>query len=160
MRALKRSAISTDAASLPPAGLLRRLAALLYDTLAVAALFMLAGFLALVTTGGAAVPAGNGLFRMLLLAVGAAYVCASWVRGGQTLGMRAWRLRLVADDGRPISPLTAVLRLAAAGIALLPVGLGFLWMLFDRRRRTWHDAWTGTRVVLLSGNSPRPASRG
>jgi len=134
---------------LPPAGLPRRMAALCYDALVVASLFMLTGFLVLLVTGGAAIPAGTHWFRVLLLLVPGTYVCVSWKHGGQTLGMRAWRLRLVDLDGQPVSATTTVLRLAAATVAWLPAGLGYLWSLFDREGRTWHDRWTGTRIVVL-----------
>lgn len=120
-----------------------------YDVLVVAAMFMATGYLVLVITGGEAVPAGTGWFRVLLLFVAGCYFCVSWHRGGQTLGMRAWRLRLVSTDGRPVAATTSVVRLAAAIIAWLPAGLGFLWSLGDRHRRTWHDRWTGTRIVVL-----------
>jgi len=148
-----RAVIASESAGfpprLPPAGLLRRLAALFYDTLVVAALFMLTGFIVLSVTGGTAVPAGTNWFRALLLLVAGSYFCVSWKRGGQTLGMRAWRLRLVDPDGQPVSATATVLRLGAAAVAGLPAGLGYLWSVFDPERRAWHDRWTDTRIVVL-----------
>jgi uncharacterized RDD family membrane protein YckC len=136
------------------AGLLRRLGALLYDLLVVTALLMLAGFAAIRYTGGEAVPAGTPWFQAMLIIVVATFFCGFWMTGGQTIGMRAWRLRLITDDadGNVVSLATALIRFAAACLSLLPLGLGFLWILIDRRRLTWHDRLSGTRVVRL----PKP----
>ena len=75
------------------------------------------------------------------------FFCGFWVHGGQTLGMRAWRLRVVRDDGHPLGWARAMARFAAGIVAALPLGLGLWWSAFDRQKRGWHDRWTGTRVV-------------
>lgn len=134
---------------LRPAGLLRRLAAMLYDGLLLIALFMLAGFLALFATGGDAVPAGSFWFQSSLVLVAMLFLCGFWLHGGQTLGLRAWRLRVESADGGPVDARQALLRFAAALLALAPAGLGLLWLLVDPERRAWHDRLSGTRVVLL-----------
>ena len=149
---------TADTLALPSAGFLRRLGAMAYDLLVVAALLMLTGFAALAVTGGVAIDAGTWWFRALLILVTIGFFCGFWVRGGQTVGMRAWRLQLVGDAGRSeaVSPARAVGRLAAACLAALPAGLGYLWILFDRRGLAWHDRLSGTRVVLLP---PKPRER-
>jgi uncharacterized RDD family membrane protein YckC len=94
------------------------------------------------------VPPGSVWFPLCLLAIVVAFFCGFWVHGGQTLGMRAWRIRLVTDDGAPLGWLRAAARFSAALVALAPAGLGFWWALRDERKRAWHDRWTRTRVVL------------
>ncbi|MGB5210951.1 MAG: RDD family protein [Gammaproteobacteria bacterium] len=133
---------------------MRRLAALVYDSLVVIALLMLTGFAAIALTAGDAVPAGTPWFQALLLGVTAAFFCSFWITGGQTLGMRAWRLRLIKDDGQgsPVTLVPALIRFFAAWLSLLPLGLGFFWIVVDRRHLAWHDRISGTRVV----NLPRP----
>ncbi len=140
-----------EPATPPNAGLLRRLGAMAYDSLVVAALLMLAGFAALALTGGEAVAAGRLWFRFLLVLVIVGFFCGFWMRGGQTIGMRAWRLKLVRDGapGGTISLPRALGRLAAACLAALPAGLGYIWILIDRRDLAWHDRLSGTRVVHL-----------
>jgi len=71
------------------------------------------------------------------------------VHGGQTLGMRVWRLRLYALHGGPVEPKQAALRLLAAPFSIAVLGLGYIWVLIDRERRTWHGRISGTRLVLL-----------
>ena len=76
-----------------------------------------------------------------------AYAVLSWRRGGRTLGMRPWRLRVVGADGAD-APLPALARRYAVGtLSLLAAGLGFWWAWFDRDRLTWHDRASGTRLV-------------
>ena len=74
------------------------------------------------------------------------YATTSWYRGGQTLGMRPWRIRVVAADGTGASRRALWRRYAVAGVSLLAAGAGFWWAWFDRDRLTWHDRAAGTRV--------------
>ena len=133
-----------------PAGLLRRLAAAVYDGLLLAGLLMLASALWLPITGGEAVQRGTPLFllfQLYLLLVCFAFFAWFWTHGGQTLGMRAWRLKLVTCDGGPIGLARALGRLGAAIVSAVPAGIGFWWALFDRERACLHDGWAGTRVL-------------
>lgn len=133
--------------ALSPAPLWLRLAAAIYDLFPLIALWMLTAALFLLATHGnidAAHPsfAYKLALQSALLVVSGAYFVISWSRGGQTIGMRAWRLRVVADDGGALPWPRALLRFALALVALLALGLGFLWCLFDARRRGWHDIVT------------------
>ena len=74
------------------------------------------------------------------------YATISWRRGGQTLGMRPWRLRVVAADGAAPSWRALWLRYAVGTLSLLAAGFGFWWAWFDRDRLAWHDRASGTRV--------------
>lgn len=127
-------------------GLARRLAACLYDGLVLAALEMLAGA-AWVALSRAAVAPGDWRFRAYLLAVAALFFAGFWTRG-ETLGMRAWRLRILGPGGGPPSFGRALLRFLAALLSWAVLGLGFLWVLVDRDRLAWHDRLSGTRLVL------------
>ncbi|WP_149196521.1 RDD family protein [Luteimonas suaedae] len=74
------------------------------------------------------------------------YATISWRRGGQTLGMRPWRLRIYAVDGNRPSWRALWLRYAVGALSLLPAGLGFWWAWLDRDRLAWHDRASGTRL--------------
>ena len=146
-----------------PAGLPRRLAAMFYDSLLLLAILMIATAAFLPLTGGEAItPTGNPaleyLYRLVLLALVVLFFGTFWTRRGQTLGMASWRLRVERVDGSLLTWGDTVMRLGAALLSWLPLGLGYLWILIDRDRRAWHDRLTGTRVVVLPKDSPRPGA--
>ncbi|MFC5489679.1 RDD family protein [Dokdonella soli] len=139
---------------LTPAPLWLRLAAAVYDLFPLIALWMLTAGLFLLAVHGnidvAHPPLAYHLaLRGALLGVTAAYFVISWSRGGQTIGMRAWRLRVVAADGGALPWPRSFLRFAVALISLLTLGLGFLWCLVDRERRGWHDLAATSSVERL-----------
>jgi uncharacterized RDD family membrane protein YckC len=129
-----------------------RLIAAVYDLLPVLALWFVGVVLALCVTGGALDVHRLGdklLVQAFVLGLTALYFIASWLRGGQTVGMRAWRLRVVTAAGVQIDFKHALLRFAVAVLSLAALGLGFLWCLIDRDRRAWHDMAAGTLVVRM-----------
>jgi uncharacterized RDD family membrane protein YckC len=134
---------------LEPAGLARRLVALGYDSLLVTALlfvFLVALFMARDARGGG--PPDKPWIWVSAVTISALFFCGFWTHGGQTSGMRAWRIRVVRDDGGPVGWGSALLRFVAAWASALPLGLGYWWSLFDPRRRCWHDRLSRTAVVL------------
>ena len=141
-----------DPASLPPApaGLFRCLAAQLYDVLLVIALWFIATFAVLPLTGGEAItPANHGslawLYRGWLLAIAFGYFGFCWVRGGQTLGLRAWQSRLQAADGAAIDWGRAAWRFAG-GMGVILLAVGGAWQL---ARPGWMPADAAALVMLL-----------
>lgn len=85
--------------------------------------------------------------------VAGAYAVASWARGGQTLGMRPWRLRVTGADGTAPTRAQLIRRYLVGNLSLLLGGLGFWWAWFDRDRLAWHDRASGTRVVRVAKRS-------
>lgn len=94
-------------------------------------------------------PALRALLGAWLLAVAGGYFVASWTRLGATIGMRAWKLKLMRDDGARIDARTALVRYLLALLSLAVLGAGFWYALFDPGRRTWHDRVCGTRMTRL-----------
>jgi uncharacterized RDD family membrane protein YckC len=140
-----------------PAALWRRLAAFGYDLLLLAALAFCFTWAVLLVRGGREIPPGSVWFEASLLGVAALFFCGFWARGGQTLGMRAWKIRVVASDGGRVGWLRSAARFAAALVSLMPAGLGIWWILLDERKRGWHDLWTDTLVVEeVSEHAPKP----
>jgi uncharacterized RDD family membrane protein YckC len=78
-----------------------------------------------------------------------AYAVVSWRRGGRTLGMRPWRLHVVAADGSPAATRALVRRYAVGTLSVLAGGLGFWWAWWDRDGLTWHDRVSHTRMMRL-----------
>ncbi len=139
------------------AGLRRRLASLLYESLLVLGVLGAAFILPYVLIGmllGVSVP-GWILWGHLFALLGAYFVWY-WVRRGQTLAMQTWRLKLVrASDGRPLPLRMACLRYVLAWPSVLCFGLGLLWALLDPDRQFLHDRISGTRLVLLPTSERR-----
>ena len=129
-------------------GLLRRLAAILYDTLLVLAVLFMVTVPFIALRGGEPVEIGdNTWYRIALAIVIYAFFVGFWTRSGRTLGMQSWGLQLETMDGGRPTLATASVRFVAAIISWAPCGLGFLWQLWDRDKLTWHDRISGTRLV-------------
>lgn len=132
----------------------RRLAALLYDLLVLMAIWMFAAALVLLSFGGEVdvadqPPLYHAILQAVLLGLTALYFSISWSRGGQTIGMRAWRVRVVETCGQALDFRRANLRFALALVSLGAAGFGFIWCLFDADRRAWHDVVAKTRMVVV-----------
>lgn len=124
----------------------RRLAAATYDAVLLVGVWFLATALLLPATGGRAVEPGTAWFGLYLAGWAAAFFCGFWVKGGQTLGMRAWHIRLVgADGGRP-TPGRCLARFGLAALSWSCLGLGFWWAWLRADRLAWHDLGSGTRL--------------
>jgi uncharacterized RDD family membrane protein YckC len=93
--------------------------------------------------------AAHLLLQAWLFAVAYAYFAISWARVGATIGMRAWKLKLVREDGARVDMRTAALRFVLALLSLALLGCGFWYAWFDPDRRTWHDRVCGTRMTRL-----------
>jgi uncharacterized RDD family membrane protein YckC len=137
------------------AGFGRRFAALIYDSfLLVALLMVFTGAALFFTHGAAVVPATAGAwtyaYRAGLVLVIACYYMVNWLRSGQTLGMRAWRLRAVSDAGKPLSVKAAGLRVVFGALAWIPCGLGVLWLYVDPDHLALQDRLSNTRVLHLA----------
>ena len=87
--------------------------------------------------------------RLLLLFFVTLFFVFSWSRGGMTLGMQAWRLRVQTLDGYSLNLRQCLIRCAVAWLSLLAFGLGYLWVLFDKQRRSWPDIASNTQTVVL-----------
>lgn len=79
------------------------------------------------------------------------YLVWFWRRGGQTLAMKTWRIRLVDIQGRPVSLRQAWLRFIVAVAGAMALGAGYVWAVFDREKQFLHDRIAGTRLVESDG---------
>lgn len=129
------------------AGLWPRLGAAVYDAFLLVALFFLATALVAPFMAGDHVRTGAAWFQAYLLLVSYGFYGWFWTHGGQTLGMRAWRLRLVGQDGSTVGWQRALVRFAVGALAWLSV-IGLLACL--RNGIALHDRLSGTRVLRLA----------
>lgn len=128
--------------------LLRRLGSLLYEALAFIALWLLASALFTLLFGQAASASSRWVLQGVCLSVIAAYFLWCWRRGGQTLAMKTWRIRLVAmEPGRAVPLIALIVRFILAGPSILLGGVGLWWALVDREGQFLHDRLARTRLV-------------
>lgn len=140
-------------------GLLRRFAAMVYDSLLLMAVSILYGFIAMginvliqgtpesgqrVTWGYAGPFVFAGWIGVLLF-----FFCYFWHKAGQTLGMKTWRIKIFSASGGLPSYKQCVIRWCCAPISLVCLGAGYWWMYADTGRQTLHDRISGTRTYLM-----------
>lgn len=136
---------------------MRRLASAIYDLLLITALVLVATFPFLALVGDATHGWKRHALQAYVLVVAGAYFVGFWTRGGQTLAMKTWRVRLVRADGGVLNRGRAVHRYLLSILSLLAVGLGFLWALVDRDRQFLHDRLAGTALVDAAASGVPPA---
>jgi len=167
-----------QAMSLPTPGVARRMAAFLYEGVLLFGVVFVAGYLYSTLTQQKHALQGQTGLQLFVFAVLAIYFVTFWSRGGQTVAMRAWHVRLVTANEAPVTPLRALARyllawlwfapaLIAAHVAdlhsaaqtftLLLVGVVAYALLafLHPQRQFLHDALCGTRLVTWRAKSPR-----
>lgn len=155
----------TNPASAQIAPLLRRLAAVLYDGLLLVAVILLASALLIPFSGTAHPPAYHPVRTLYLLGVCFIFLGWFWTHGGQTLGMRAWRIRLELSNGKPLTwPLAAwryvislpfwlfISSLSAGALERFPLPVlavvAIVWLVIDYWPNNWRDRLSHTRIVM------------
>lgn len=129
-----------------PAGLKRRLASLLYESLVIFSILLIGFLLPQIVLSGFGLGVGPRLLWLHVFVLLMAYFLWCWLNGGQTLPMKTWKLRLTNADGSPIRPTQALLRYLAAWPSTLSL-IGIFWALIDPDKQFLHDRIAGTRIV-------------
>ena len=116
---------------------------MLYESVLLFAVAFFAGWMFYAASGGREALSGwpRHALQALVVLVFAAYFMWCWLRGGQTLAMKAWKIRLV-----DVTPRKALIRFALA-VVLVPTGISIISVFFDSQRRFLHDRLAGTRLV-------------
>ena len=125
-----------------------------YEILLLLAVAFFAGWIFFFASGGRDATAGwlRHALQLFVLVVFAAYFLWCWLRGGQTLAMKAWKIRLVE-----VTPAKAILRFLCS-LIFVPTGISLLWALFDKDRQFLHDRLSGTRLVLAGVSAAPPTT--
>ena len=135
------------------------MAALLYDSFLVFAIWMLIGYLIQLFPGVENARIINGqlvtnlyvdylLFSLMFFSA-AAFYCWFWLKSGQTLGMLAWRLRLKSESDDYLTLRQVFIRWLTAWPSFLLFGVGYFWHYFNKNGASLHDLISGTKVVLI-----------
>jgi len=136
-----------------PCNLLRRLAAIFYDCLLLSAVLLVATAILMPLSGGNAIESGNLFYNVFLLLISYLYFGWHWVKGGQTLGMRSWRIFVINESMQKPNWKQVTLRFFSALLSLSLLGLGFLWSLFDKNKLALHDHLSKTRLITHTNHS-------
>ncbi|HIF55229.1 MAG: RDD family protein [Methylococcales bacterium] len=129
-------------------GFFRHLAIMVYDTfLLLASLFLATGII-VPFNQGEAFTSTQYFFPLYLLSISFLFYGWFWTHGGQTLGMMAWKTKVLTFDRQPITWKQALIRFLTANISWLFFGLGFIWQLVDKQQHTWHDRLSKTALFF------------
>ncbi len=131
-----------------------------YSLLVIALIFLLTLPFIAVREGEPVETGDNLIYQLSLAALIFVYFIAYWTLTGRTLGMQSWGLRVEPADGPKPGFKAASIRFFAALLSWLPLGLGFLWQLWDRDKLTWHDRLSGTRLRHYPKQKKPPSEPG
>jgi len=129
--------------------LLRRFGAIFYDAFLLLTVLFVASFLIVIPTGIKPEDPYFFLFQIYIFVIAYLYFAWCWTRSGQTLGMRTWKMKVVNEDESKLTWGTSLLRFVIAMLSWLPLGLGFVWSIWDKQHRTWHDIASKTKLVKV-----------
>ena len=147
--------------SLQAVSLFKRLMVILYDLLLLTAVLFTAGvvvasILTFTLNDGNAITESHRFYITtqfiiisVLLFAGLFFFGWFWTHKGQTLGMKTWRVQLISTDEDAIDWNKMTIRYLVAIVSWGVFGLGFIWSLFDKEKRTWHDIASATKLVQL-----------
>jgi uncharacterized RDD family membrane protein YckC len=129
-------------------GLVRILAAIVYDFLLLVAVFFFATAILLPFNGGKAFSQQQIFYPCYLLAVAFGFYGWFWTHGGQTLGLRSWKMKVLTENRYPITWMQAFIRFITSLFSFGILGLGFFWVLIDKNHRSWHDIASKTGIFM------------
>ena len=139
--------------------LFRHLVIIIYDLLLLFSILLLATFIIVALNNGTAIGPGNPFFIAYLFIVSFIFYGWFWTHGGQTLGMRSWKVTLYSQTGRVISWQQAMLRFAISIIAWLALGIGIWWQYCGKNNQSWPDQASGTYLHYSKDSKTKPMTR-
>ena len=132
------------------AGFLKRILALVYDSLLIAAIVLVLSLLLVLVNGG--YPESGSFVSFIqffiLVFAGPIFYSYFWIANkGQTTGMQAWKIQLVTIDETELNIKKTMLRCLISTISFACFGMGYLWILYDKDNLSWSDILTKTKVI-------------
>lgn len=123
-------------------------AAFIYDIFPILGIILFTSFITLLFRGGAEVPSGTHWFRALIFLEIVFYYVYSWKVGGQTLGMRAWKFKIVSsNENGSLSWGQSLTRFSIGLISTLMLGIGILWKAISKDSKSWMDLCSQTKTI-------------
>lgn len=142
-------AVAAGAVSSVKAGFWIRLVAYIVDSVAVWVISFVVSMVVGLGAPGSGDPAAASLASGLAFLLSVAYFVYFWsaAGGGRTPGMRLFGLKVVRTDGSDLTVTQALIRVVGMFVASIPLGVGLLWVAFDKDKQGWHDKIASTYVV-------------
>ena len=133
-----------------PAGFLKRVLALVYDSLLIGAIVLVLSLLLVFVNGG--YPESGSFVSFIqffiLIFAGPIFYSYFWIANkGQTTGMQAWKIQLVTIDETELNIKKSMLRCLISTISFACFGMGYLWILYDKDNLSWSDILTKTKDI-------------
>ncbi len=125
--------------------LLRRLGAIFYDSLLVFSLIFFIGMVVNASFG----EVGHAFFYLITLPSIYLYFSLSWVKGRQTIGMKAWKFQVIQHNQENITHQQAFIRFSLGFVSFMLFGLGFIYQLFNQHQLCWHDKLSKTLLIKI-----------
>ena len=147
-----RTAHQPDTEYLSVPGFFRHIAAVLYDLLLLVAILFAATAILLPFNEGVAFTKNQYFYSAYLFAVSFLFYGWFWTHGGQTLGLRTWKITVLNPQQQTISWLQAFVRFVTAILSWSLFGLGFFWRIIDKRNRTLYDLISKTQLYYHPDN--------
>ena len=129
--------------------LLRRLGAIFYDLFLLLTVLFIASFLVVIPFNIKPESPFFYLYQVYIFLVAFIFFAWFWTHNGQTLGMRTWKMKLVSENGLIVSWKSCLIRFVVAIFSWAIFGIGFLWSLWDKQNRTWHDIASKTKLIRI-----------
>ncbi len=141
----------TENKSLPKqtVSLARRLGAILYDFLLLVTILVFASLIIVIPFN---INPEHPLFivyQLYIYTISFLFYAWFWTHGGQTLGMKTWKFKIISINGTNVNWANAFIRFTVAIVSWLPFGLGYIWSMFDTKKRTWHDIVSKTQLIRI-----------
>lgn len=144
-----------------PVSFFKRLITIVYDSFLLIAVFFAVGIpISILTTfifnSGDAITEEHSFYLInqiiilfTLFSASVVFYVWFWTHGGQTLGMKTWRIKLISDNNQPITRKQAMLRYFSALLSWGVLAIGFIWIIFDSKKRSWHDIFSNSHLEQL-----------
>ncbi len=140
---------SKNSSSQKHVSLLRRFGAIFYDFFLLLTVLFIASFLVVIPFNIKPESPFFYLYQVYIFLVAFIFFAWFWTHNGQTLGMRTWKMKLVPENGMIVSWKSCLIRFVVAIFSWAIFGIGFLWSLWDKQNRTWHDIASKTKLIRI-----------
>ena len=130
-------------------GLLRRFGAIIYDLILLSAVLFFASLVVVIPLGITTDHVLYPFFIAYIYLVSFIFFGWFWTHGGQTLGLKTWRIKLISENGAAVGWKHALARYIASLVCCLSLGIGFLWCYTNQERLAWNDIFSKTRLQRL-----------